>query len=384
MRGGRYRPEWWRGCLLLACISLPATAGLAATPPLVIQYIGDVITDASGGRDHGTSWISRLDVAYSTSDRLFGIDGAHAQADVMLLRGGGFSAVHSGDYQVVSNIDAPHAVRPYEIWMELPFGPRLRAKAGLIDLNNEFDQQYVGALFLNSSFGIGPDLSQSGPNGPSIFPITAPGLVIAYQPPGWTARLGIFDARSGDVDRPHRFWPDSFGSDGALLIGEGHWQIGPLIGVQAGGWAYTDPQPRLDGSGAGASAGGYGMIEARLTSRHDGRALRVWLRGGGATNTVNPIDIYLGGGITWGDDRSTLGIAFAHARLGDPAHRLPIGGARPDRAETAIEATGRWQLATGLMIQPDAQYVVHPGWNPAYRNALVLALRLDFRWLVGL
>lgn len=383
MRGDVVRAGWRHACAL-AMLSLAPAAAMAETPPLAITYIGDVITDASGGRDTGTKWVSRLDVAYSTSDRLFGIDGAHAQADIMLLRGGGFSAVHSGDYQVASNIDAPHAVRPYEIWLELPFGATVRAKAGLIDLNNEFDQQQVGALFLNSSFGIGPDLSQSGPNGPSIFPVTAPGILVAYQPPGWTARIGLFDARSGDPEHPHRFWPDSFGSDGALLIGEVHRQIGPLVAVQAGAWGYTDNQPRLDGGGAGTSAGGYGMIEARLIGHEDGRALRVWLRGGGASDATEPVHVYLGGGFTWTSARAAYGIAFAHARLGDPAYRLPIDGARPDRAETAIEATARWQLVTGLAIQPDVQYIVHPGWNPAYRNALVLALRFDLTRLIGL
>ncbi|MBA2934107.1 carbohydrate porin [Sphingomonas sp. CGMCC 1.13654] len=383
MRGGRFKTGWRSACALALLTFAPAAAR-AETPPLVIHYIGDLSTDASGGRDTGTKWVSRLDVAYSTSDRLFGIDGAHAQADIMLLRGGGFSAVHSGDYQVVDNIDAPHAIRPYEIWLEMPFGSRIRAKAGLIDLNNEFDQQYVGALFLNSSFGIGPDLSQSGPNGPSIFPITAPGMVVAYQPPGWTARIGLFDARSGDVAHPHRFWPDSFGADGALVIGEAHRQIGPLVAVQAGGWGYTSSQPRLDGHGAGTSAGGYAMIEARLIGHQDGRALRVWLRGGGATDVTEPVQIYLGGGLTWTTAHAAYGIAFAHARLGDPAHRIPIENAHPDRAETAIEATARWRLATGVEIQPDVQYIVHPGWNPAYRNAVVMALRLDVTRLVGL
>jgi porin len=384
MRGAWAWARWWHICALVCCALLPAAGRAQESPPLVIHYLGDLITDKSGGRDPGTSWISRLDIAYSTGDRLFGIDGAHANADIMLLRGGGFSAVHAGDYQVASNIDAPHAVRPYELWIELPFGPRVRAKAGLIDLNNEFDQQSVGALFLNSSFGIGPDLSQSGPNGPSIFPVTAPGLVLTYHPPGWTAKIGLFDARSGDVDRPHRFWPDSFGQDGALLIGESHWQIGPLIALQAGGWAYTDRQPRVDGSGAGTSAGGYATIEARLIGHADGRALRIWLRGGGATDTTDPIAIYLGGGLTWGDDRASGGIAFAHARLGDPAQRLAIDGVPHARAETAIEATGRWRLATGLAIQPDVQYIVHPSWDPSYHNALVFALRLDWAWLIDI
>lgn len=382
MRVRRLRNGWRLGLFLAALVAVPCRVE-AESPPLTIHYIGDLIGDASGGRARGVNAINRLDVGLSSGDRLFGIDGVHAQADVMLLRGGGFSAERSGDYQVVSNIDAPHAVRPYEVWIEAPLSSFSRVKAGLIDLNNDFDVQSVGALFLNSSFGIGPDLSQSGPNGPSIFPITAPGLELTYQPPGWTARFGLFDARAGDPEHMHRVFPDSFGRDGALLIGEGHVELGPRIAMQAGVWGYSDQAPRIDGPGRGTSAGGYAMIEARLLDGDQGRALRGWLRGGGASDTTNPIAAYMGGGLTWGNDAAQFGAAIAHARLGDPARRADTVDGRPSyRAETAIEATARWRVVKGLALQPDAQYIVHPSWNRATPNALVFALRVDWIWLV--
>jgi porin len=383
MRAGRIRAGWaWPGFLLALLLAGPARAD--TLPPLAVHYLGDLIGDVSGGRDRGASLIHRLDVAIATGDRMFGIDGLHAQADVMLLAGGGFSARRSGDYQMVSNIDAPHAVRPYEAWVEAQIGAQGRAKAGLIDLNGAFDQQAVGGLFLNSSFGIGPDLSQSGPDGPAIFPVTAPGLVLTWQPPGSIARIGLFDARAGDPDHPHRVFPDRFGRAGALLIGEGRTQIGPSIAVQAGLWTYTDRAPRIDGSGRGTSAGAYALIEARLAGGEEGRALRSWLRIGHAADSTNPIETYVGGGVTWGSSGASCGIAVAHAREGDLARRAgAVEGHEADRAETAIEATARWRVAGGLALQPDLQYVIHPGWNPAYRDALVLALRVDWTVLIA-
>lgn len=382
MRARWHQDGWWLGLFLAVFV---ATPGWAETqPPLTIHYIGDLIADAAGGRTLGVNAINRLDVGLSSGDRLFGIDGVHARAEVMLLGGGGFSAERSGDYQVVSNIDAPHAVRPYEVWIEAPLSSFSRIKAGLIDLNNDFDVQAVGSIFLNSSFGIGPDLSQSGPNGPSIFPITAPGLELTYQPPGWTARLGVFDARAGDPAHMHRVFPDSFGRDGALLIGEGHVEIGPRVDVQAGIWTYSEPVPRIDRPGRGISAGGYAMIEARLIDGDQGRALRGWLRAGEASDATNPIGAYVGGGLLWGNDATQFGAAVAHARLGDPARRAgTVDGLPSTRAETAIEATARWRVARGLALQPDAQYVVHPSWNRSISNALVFALRVDWIWLVA-
>lgn len=198
-RGG-IRAEGGWAFFLVALVAAPARAS-AEPPPLIIHYIGDLIGDAAGGCARGVNAINRLDLGLASSDRIFGIDGVHARTEVMLLGGGGFSAERSGDYQVVSNIDAPQAVRPCELWIEAPLSSVSRVKAGLIDLNNDFDVQSVGGIFLNSSFGIGPDLSQSGPNGPSIFLVTAPGLELTYQPPGWTVRLGVFDA--GGRSRPY-------------------------------------------------------------------------------------------------------------------------------------------------------------------------------------
>ena len=74
-----------------------------------------------------------------------------------------------GDLQVISNIDASHAWRVFEFWYEFGEGP-WSVRTGLYDLNSEFDVNETGGLFLNSSHGMGPDFSQTGENGPSIFP----------------------------------------------------------------------------------------------------------------------------------------------------------------------------------------------------------------------
>ena len=43
---------------------------------------------------------------------------------------------------------------------------------GRYDLNTEFYRLQSAGLFLNSSFGVGPEFSQSGRSGPSIYPNT--------------------------------------------------------------------------------------------------------------------------------------------------------------------------------------------------------------------
>jgi porin len=358
---------------------VPAAAARADdTPSADLRYTTDIIGVAAGGEHRGVRWMGRLDLDLDSGTDLFGVPGAHAHADIFLLHGGGFSARDAGDAQVVSNIDAPYAIRPFEAWVEAPLGASVRAKAGLIDLNSEFDVQSVGALFLNSSFGIAPDYSQSGLNGPSIFPVTSPGLVVAIERPRWTVRAAMFDAVPGNPDHPHRTLPGPFGRGGALLSAEGEVKIGGGGELQLGAWYYTDRFARLDGNGRGRSAGGYMQYEQTLAGDEKTGALKGWLRAGRAAAEVNEIGVYVGGGFSWGTDDRSYGIAVAHARLGDPALRAFAAEFTPRRrAETTIEVTATRRLSKWLQVQPDVQYVLHPSWGAA-ADALVLGLRLHF------
>lgn len=71
---------------------------------------------AAGGEHRGVRWMGRVDLDLDSGTDLFGVAGARAHADIFLLHGGGFSARDAGDAQVVSNIDAPYAIRPFEAW----------------------------------------------------------------------------------------------------------------------------------------------------------------------------------------------------------------------------------------------------------------------------
>jgi porin len=37
-------------------------------------------------------------------------------------------------------------------------------------------------------------------------------------------------------------------------------------------------------------------------------------------------------------------------------------------------------LAPGVIVQPDLQYVINPGWEPTRRDALVAGVRFRFAW----
>jgi porin len=47
------------------------------------------------------------------------------------------------------------------------------------------------------------------------------------------------------------------------------------------------------------------------------------------------------------------------------------------RAETVLELTSRARLLPAVSLQPDLQYVIHPGTDPLLENALVFTLRVE-------
>jgi porin len=319
-----------------------------------------------------------LEVTAEADGSAIGATGLTAFASVQLVHGESLSGDLVGDAQVVSNIDAPDGVRLFEAWISVPIADDGYLKGGLIDLNSEFDFQTFGALFLNSSHGIGPDFSQSGLNGPSIFPATSSAVVGGWKDGRWSARVGLFDAVSGDPDSPRRTIVRAPGATGLLIVGEADFKLADDAEVQVGAWRYTPKFEVLSTSQSSESErgnqGAYAMVEGKVGS-FSGQRLDAWVRAGFAETRFNPAGLYLGGGVALGEDSSRWGLAVGHARLGSRAMRLAEGSLK--RTETTIELTYSRSVRPRLVVQPDVQYIINPGWDRRLRNALVAGVRLQ-------
>ncbi|HZI76214.1 MAG TPA: carbohydrate porin, partial [Gemmatimonadales bacterium] len=262
-----------------------------------------------------------------------------------------------------------------------------------------------------SSFGIGPEFGQSGVAGPSIFPNTAVGARVEFDPSPFVGlRAAVLDG--APVDRPGGATRLFASGDGALLVGEAvvvrhpdttgeprqrRFHIGrsgprPYAAKLAlGGWYYTARFPDLTatlpngdpilhrGSGGVYVIADQTVLPAR--SNHTG-PLSAFAQLGVGDGRVNQIAGYLGGGLTLSaplgaerpEDQLGLGLAAAlngsHYRDAQAAAGIPAG------AEIVIEGTYMAQLMTWLAAQTDIQYVIHPGGLKEAPNALVLGLRL--------
>lgn len=365
------------GCGIASLLCAPAFAQQTSSSFRVSgEYVTDVLANASGGIERGVRVMGKADLIFDA-----GSDDGGLYVNLQHVHGGSLTDDLIGDAQTVSNIDAPSALRPLEAYVRRSLGAERQGEIrfGLIDLNGIFDVQEVGGLFLHSSHGIGPDFSQSGLNGPSIFPTTSSALTVTWAQDQFAMRLGVFDAVAGDPARPSRTVIRLPGETGFLVVGEVDVAFGENMSIQLGGWAYTDrfdAIEKVDALGVPArvhgNRGAYALVEGEI-GRWRGRALDGWLRVGVANDEINPISSYVGGGVVYGDEELRAGIGVAHARLGGPARRA---GA-VERAETTVELTIAANITDRIVLQPDVQYVINPGWDPDLENAVVAGVRLQ-------
>lgn len=229
---------------------------------LAVIYKGEVNANLQGGQRRRTVYLDNLDLRLEVDlQKSAGINGARFFVYVLGNTGGDRDASPSanvGDAQVSSNIEtATDHLRFYEFWYEQSFGESgVSLLAGLFDLNSEFYATDTSTLFFNSSFGIGKDFSQSGANGPSIFPVTAPALRFKFEGDGPYLQIALFNGQAGDPGETHgtvvRLKPED---DGLLRVleagvrreGQTHWGLGA--------WSYSRDVDRLDGAGTRRAKG---------------------------------------------------------------------------------------------------------------------------------
>ena len=360
-----------------------------------VAYTAEILVNTRGGVARGARYLDNLDLTLTIdAERAFGWRGATLFAYGLYNNGQPFSDKLVGAAQGVSNIETGvSAARLYEAWVEQRFASdRASLKFGLYDLNSEFDAIGAAALFLNPSHGIGPDFSQSGRNGPSIFPVTS--LAVRGEVKlanSWLVRAAILDAVPGDPDRPRRTAVKLGARDGALEAVELSY-LDDRTKAAVGYWRYTGRFETIAADGSVSDAarsrgnhGFYAFAESRLTQEGAEReqGLTGWVRLGFANERFNSIGTYVGGGLAYfgpldGRDEDQVGLAFGVAEFGSPFRRsAALAGDVQNRREVIVEATYRAPVLAWLTLPPDLQYVIDPGGQRSAANALIFGLRAE-------
>jgi porin len=368
--------------------AIAAPVGTSGDDPLQLEiaYTADIWQAESGGIRRGAVYLDNLDILVEADlGRLFGWNGATAFAYGLYNNGRSLGAL-TGDAQTVSNIETDvRAARLYEAWLEQQLSATTSLRVGLYDLNAEFDALETSALFVGSAHGIGTDISQTGENGPSIFPVTSLAARLAWGAPGgWKARVAVLDGTPGDPARPRRTAIRLEHGDGALLIGEVEAPL-PAGKLLLGYWRYTSAFDTFGGGRRRGNDGLYLRGETRLM-REAGDAeqgLAGFFRLGLADGRINMFGRFASAGVNYaglvqGRDEDQIGLAVAAAFTSSSYRKQ----ASSDRHEVALELTYRMPVTSWLTVQPSLHYLVNPGADPAIRDALAMGLRteLSFRF----
>jgi porin len=355
-------------------------------------YTGEFRRNTSGGLDVGNAYLDLLDLGASFSTDRLSFASLTTNLSVMHVGGDDISGDFVGDLHGVSNIEAPDAWHLYEFWSELNFGGRSHTslRLGLLDINADFDVPVTSALFVGSPHGIGTEFSQTGGNGPSVWPVTGLGIRAAGEWNGnlrW--RVGAFEGTPGD-DREDRFAVFDLGrGEGSLLIGELEYSSDRFNKLSAGVWSYTADFDRLD-AGLAADArtehgnqGVYALVDVKVADLGAAR-IDASLRAGAADARFNAIDEFVAATVvarhpfaSRPDD--AIGFAVAYGRTGDLYRQVQaIAGVPSASAETSYELTYHAPLTAWLALTPTVQFVDNPGADLSLRDAWVVGLRVEF------
>jgi porin len=330
----------------------------------------------------------------------------HAFVSTLTLAGRGPTEKFLGDFLAASNMEGYASTRLYTWWVEAQKGDwSLRAGALLAD--EEFAGTEAGGNLFNSAFGWPAFISANTLNTGPAFYVAALGARVERKL-GETAawRLGVYD---GDTF-------DSIDGDGAVTRHGLHYGLGGAQGFFAiseaefapsdsansfkvGAWAHSAKfaDVRDDASGQRLAAtggdprqhhgnfGAYGVIERTLAGKKDEAGyVTAYVRGGFAPQDRNALGYAVDAGVAAlglipgrGNDTTALGFVHAsfsprfaaNAQAADPASRAPD-------FEQVVELNHTVALAEHFSVQPDLQFIRHPGGSAAQRDALAFLLRV--------
>ncbi len=357
-----------------------------------IVYKLDFMANVAGGIHKGARVLDNLDAIFDfDGEKLSGANGLSARIYLLNNNGGEPDKDLVGSAQGVNNIEVAKATgKLYEAWLQQNlFDDRLSVLGGLYDLNSEFYVTDSSALFIHPTYGIGTDFSQSGLNGPSIFPTTSLAARVKIQPARHLyLQTAILDGAPGAPDDPKGTQIEFNDGEGALFVAEAGYT--PAAGKLAlGAWAYSDKFPDqtavdVNGNPRKKRSQGLYIIGERNIFREAGskdNGLTGFARLGWADGDVNQFKYAWSTGVVYtglipSRDAGLLGLAVSGAHNSGKFKRARAAATPVKNAETAFELTYSDALTPWLSLQPDIQYIVNPGTGPSLDDALIIGGRM--------
>ncbi len=355
-----------------------------------VEYVGQVFHNPLGGVKGKADYAGFLDIElYMDLERSMGWPHTRVMVDFIQLHGTDPS-LDLGTAQSISNQEGSNQIKIFLGWIEHDFlEGRASLKVGIYSLDTEFDFKDSANLFINGVFGTGLDISDTGVIGASIFPNSALGARVYFEPvASWYLQAAVLDGVPGNPNSITGTHLHLGGEDGFQVVTEGGFDETAKGGRPAkaavGSLIYTTDLPdftAVDSVGNPIKRSGtfslYGFVDWPVTFEADdpSQGLNLFFRMGMADPDVARFQYTLTGGAVYtgifsGRSKDKLGFGFAGAWNSDK-YKTSQGG-NIESHEWVLETNYNMHLAPGLAIQPNLQYFINPDSNPNLEDALYL------------
>jgi porin len=400
---------------------------------VTLNYIGETLALLSGGVNRRASYEGRLEFSVDTDlDKLIGWKGAATHFTIYQIHNSGHTAVeNAASLADPSNIDALATTRLFTAWFEQSFADRFSLRVGQLAADDEFITSPTAAGLINGTFGWAGILAADMTHGGPAYPLATPGARLKINAAeNLTLLAAVFAGDpagkdcTGNPQACNRYGTTFSFSGGLLWMGEAQVAINQskdakgLPGVYKLGFWYAsadfaDQHFGLNGAGAVVSLadpaaagplnhrgnfGVYGVAD-QMVWRGKDVSLNLFLRASASPSDRNLLSFYVDGGAGLkgplpgrADDVLSFGAAYAGISRDASALDRDMAAAAPGFPirdyEMLFELSYQAQIAPWWIVQPDLQYIVHPGGNvrnpndPAavIGNAFIAGLRSTIKF----
>ena len=339
----------------------------------------DLMANTTGGVSRGMVWLANSEARVNLDlGKLADWNDTTAYVQYHLQHGAKSINKHVGSLAGVDNIESKtNAGQFFQAWLQKNSADNsLSLLAGLYAIDSEFYSSESAGLFFMPPVGMSTEMSQTGRNGPPIFPTGALGIRVKYTNQGFYLQGALTDGAPGDPNNTQGTQIRL--GDGTLAIVElGSSVEGKAPGKTAFGfWRYTTPVQDLsyrDTAGnllQRADRGCYFLAERSLIPE----SLQGFFRLGFANKQAYQVEWTGSLGLNYQiDGNDTAGIALASSHASEK-YRL-LNGAKS--SETILEITYRRQLRPWLAVQPMLQRIYNPNMDARLPDALLAGVRLE-------
>lgn len=401
-----------RRSLLPACALLAATAAspvmaqvttTAASPSpyqLNLLYTGEAWDNATGGVHDGTTYMYNFDAQLRIdAGKAFGWTGGNFLLEGYYANRSSLNNQYVGAVDEQSPIDTAgySMYRLYQAYYDQNLG-NTDILFGIYDLETEYSTTKPMALFLSKNLTWNTALDQSGTMpqggvvGPGNYPYTPLALRLRQKiNDHWSVQATLADGASDNPHSPAENGVYFSSQYGLLGISEVDYTPDVHTKIMAGYWDLTSKLPTNDLTNPNGTPrqvygedGGYVGGATRLYNQEGRwRGLDGFLTLGVSSPTSTNVAQSLNGGLVYTgmfDARPLDKMGASFNVNANPAsyRRAQIAqGNGVDRYETNLEATYRAPINDWLTLQPDIQYIIHPGYDPRLKNDVVFGLHFE-------